>query len=176
MELFHTCGKSEFSFKENHSFSTAESHNKKTKCKHDNKICPTYYKKCMEKSKICQQLIQNNKKNTHFPKCTPESHSMRHFEIIDQEEERIKFVFNKDYLTLDAFGFGMANCCIQITYSSRNITEARSVYDQFSVISSFMAAFSASTAVIDGTLIDWDVRSRIIEQSTDSRNKSENVG
>ena len=85
------------------------------------------------------------------------------------------FYFNKDFLTLDAFGFGMGYTCVQVTYSSRDITEARYVYDSFGVLSPLFLALSASTSVVDSTLIDWDTRWRLIEQSTDSRSSSEYV-
>ena len=83
--------------------------------------------------------------------------------------------FNKNYITLDSFGFGLSNACLQITYSSRNMTEARKIYDSFGVLSSVMTALCASTAVVDSTLIDWDSRLRIIEQSTDTRSEREHV-
>ena len=43
-------------------------------------------------------------------------------------------------------------------------------------ISPFLTALSASSAVIDSALIDWDVRLRIIEQATDTRSKREYKG
>lgn len=90
------------------------------------------------------------------------------------QDEKL-FIFSKDYITLDSFGFGMGNCCIQITYSFRNLFEARKAYDSFSVLSGLLAAFSASTAVVDSALIDWDLRSRMIEQSADCRKPQEYV-
>jgi hypothetical protein len=86
-----------------------------------------------------------------------------------------KFVYNKNYLKLDAFGFGMSNCALHLTFSSRNITECRHAYDTLSVFSSIMGALTASSGVIDGTLTEWDSRMRLIEQCTDSRMQQEYV-
>ena len=109
--------------------------------------------------------------------CTKQKNNLiQEFEIMDKEEtKKNQFVFNKDYITLDSFGFGMGHSCIQMTYSSRNMSEARKMYDFLSVLSGLLTPFSASTAVVDSALIDWDVRSRLIEQSTDSRSRREYV-
>jgi hypothetical protein len=94
---------------------------------------------------------------------------------LDKNSKNRKFVYNKDYLKLDAFGFGMSNCALHLTFSSRDITECRHAYDTLSVFSSIMGALTASSGVIDGTLTDWDSRMRLIEQCTDSRFKDEYV-
>lgn len=126
-------------------------------------------------SEICKKLLEKKKlfKNA----CTKQKKNLiQEFEIMDKEEtKKNQFVFNKDYITLDSFGFGMGHSCIQMTYSSRNMSEARKMYDFLSVLSGLLTPFSASTAVVDSALIDWDVRSRLIEQSTDSRSRREYV-
>ena len=35
-----------------------------------------------------------------------------------------------DHLYMDAMGFGMGCCCLQVTFQACNITEARLLYDQ----------------------------------------------
>lgn len=95
------------------------------------------------------------------------------------EKSMIKIPLYKDIKTskknifLDHFGFGMANTCVQITYSCKNMDEARFLYDQLHVISPFMMSVSASSPIISGKLLDWDNRWKIIEQSVDDRNKRE---
>jgi len=69
----------------------------------------------------------------------------------------------------------MSNCALHLTFSSRNITECRHVYDTMSVFSSLMGALTASSGVIDSTLTEWDSRMRLIEQCTDSRMEKEYV-
>lgn len=137
--------------------------------------CKILQKDCTIKSEICKNLLEKKKLigNCSIQK---ENELINQFEIIDKEEsKKNNFVFNKDYITLDSFGFGMSNSCLQITYSSRNISEARHLYDSMSVLSAVLTPFSASTAVLDSVLIDWDVRMRLIEQSTDSRMEREYV-
>lgn len=154
--------------------STCDSKQNKKTCKHLQ--CPKLQKKCTLESKICQELLKKHQAQTKALLCAEKTDTCAPFEPTDKEEPaRSNFVFNRDYLQLDAFGFGMTNCCLQITFSSRNIAEARHVYDSLSVVSPLMAAFSASTAVVDSVLIDWDVRMRLIEQSTDSRSRAEHV-
>lgn len=153
--------------------STCDSKNNHDNCEFP--TCPKLQKKCTIESKICQELLK--KKETSASAQKPKSqNSLCHFEPTDKlESTRNHFVFNKNYIKLDAFGFGMGNCCLQITYSSRDISEARFVYDSMSILGSPLAALMASTAVVDSVLIDWDVRLRLIEQSTDSRTRAENV-
>jgi hypothetical protein len=137
--------------------------------------CKILQRESAIKSEICKELLEKKKLigNCSLQK---ENELIKQFEIIDKEEpKKNNFVFNKDYITLDSFGFGMSNSCLQITYSSRDISEARHMYDSLSVLSGLLTPFSASTAVLDSALIDWDVRLRMIEQSTDSRMKREYV-
>ena len=143
-------------------------------------ICLNVINKMKEKSKICQGLIEGTHTHTH-KKFENENEldnlscfSERKGSISDNSETG-NFFFNKDFLTLDAFGFGMGFNCVQVTFSSRNITEARYVYDSFAVLGPIFLAQTASTSVVDSTLIDWDARWRLIEQSTDARDRSHYV-
>lgn len=36
-----------------------------------------------------------------------------------------------DHIYMDAMGFGMGCCCLQLTFQSCNVTEARRLYDAF---------------------------------------------
>ena len=35
---------------------------------------------------------------------------------------------------MDAMGFGMGSCCLQVTFQAENLTESRVLYDQLAVI------------------------------------------
>lgn len=72
-------------------------------------------------------------------------------------------------------GNAFSLCCLQVTYSSRNIEEARRVYDFMAVLGGPFAALTASLAVYDSVLIDWDHRWRILEQMCDDRQEKEYV-
>ena len=39
-----------------------------------------------------------------------------------------------DHIYLDAMGFGMGNCCLQMTFQACNICEARILYDQLATL------------------------------------------
>lgn len=43
---------------------------------------------------------------------------------------------------MDAMGFGMGCCCLQITFQAREIHEARRLYDQLAVICPIMVLFT----------------------------------
>lgn len=79
-----------------------------------------------------------------------------------------KFTKEKE-MVLDHFGFGMGCSAIQITFSCKDMDQARWVYDQMHVFAPFAQTLSNSTGVVNGRLLDWDSRWRLIEQSTDCR-------
>lgn len=74
---------------------------------------------------------------------------------------------------LDHFGFGMCNTALQITYSCRDLAQARFAHDMLHVISPFMLVFSSTTFAASHQLLDIDNRFVIIEQSTDDRKQAE---
>ena len=37
----------------------------------------------------------------------------------------------QDHVYMDAMGFGMGCCCLQLTFQACNVTEARRIYDSF---------------------------------------------
>jgi len=76
-------------------------------------------------------------------------------------------------MVLDHFGFGMCNTALQITYSCKNLTQARLAYDLMHTISPFMLVFSSSIFALNGKLTDTDCRFDIIQQSTDDRSPRE---
>jgi glutamate--cysteine ligase catalytic subunit len=74
---------------------------------------------------------------------------------------------------LDHFGFGMCNTALQITYSCKNLTQARIAHDLMHIISPFVLVFSGSVFALNGRLIDSDCRFEVIQQSTDDRSPRE---
>lgn len=145
-------------------------------------ICFDIINKMKENSKICQNLINGAHTHRKFENEKENEKELDNLSCFSEKKDSISnssqtgnFFFNKDFLTLDAFGFGMGFNCVQVTFSSRNITEARYVYDSFAVLGSIFLAQTASTSVVDSTLIDWDARWRLIEQSTDARDRSHYV-
>jgi glutamate--cysteine ligase catalytic subunit len=79
----------------------------------------------------------------------------------------------EDYITLDAMGFGMGCCCLQITFQARGIPEARQLYDQLAVMCPIVMALTASTPIYRGYLSDVDCRWNVISTSVDDRTREE---
>jgi glutamate--cysteine ligase catalytic subunit len=70
---------------------------------------------------------------------------------------------------MDAMAFGMGMSCLQCTFSTRNISHARSLYDQLHVLSPLFLALTAGTPICKGKLSNWDVRWNILSDSVDDR-------
>ena len=45
-----------------------------------------------------------------------------------------------DHIYMDAMGFGMGCCCLQVTFQSCNVTEARRLYDALVPIAPLMVS------------------------------------
>ena len=73
------------------------------------------------------------------------------------------------YIYMDAMAFGMGMCCLQCTFSTKDINHARYLYDNLHVISPMFLALTAGTPILKGKLSDWDVRWNIICDSVDDR-------
>ena len=78
-----------------------------------------------------------------------------------------------DHIYLDAMGFGMGCCCLQVTFQASNIREARVLYDQLTPVCPIAMALSAASPVHRGYLTDRDCRWGIISASVDDRTKEE---
>lgn len=78
-----------------------------------------------------------------------------------------------DHIYMDAMGFGMGCCCLQITFQATNIVEARKLYDQLAPLAPIMLALTAATPLWRGYMGDWDVRWNIVSASVDDRTREE---
>jgi len=74
---------------------------------------------------------------------------------------------------MDAMGFGMGNCCLQVTFQARDLEESRYLYDQMAVLCPIFLALTAGTPILKGLLADTDVRWSVIAQSVDCRTPTE---
>jgi len=70
---------------------------------------------------------------------------------------------------MDAMGFGMGNCSLQVTFSTKNIDSARFLTDQLAVFAPLFLALSAGSPIFKGKLADVDVRWDVISDSVDDR-------
>lgn len=69
--------------------------------------------------------------------------------------------------------FGMGLSCLQCTFSTKNLDNARYIYDQLNVISPLFLALTAGSPFHKGKMADWDVRWNIISSSCDDRTVEE---
>lgn len=74
---------------------------------------------------------------------------------------------------MDAMAFGMGCCCLQVTFQTRSVEEARHLYDHLAVLSPIVMALTASTPFMRGRVADTDVRWSTISQSVDDRPPAE---
>ncbi|CAK1599941.1 unnamed protein product [Parnassius mnemosyne] len=82
-------------------------------------------------------------------------------------------VAEPDCVYMDAMGFGMGCCCLQLTFQACCITEARTLYDQLAPLCPIMLALSAASPIYRGFLTDVDCRWNVIAASVDCRTKEE---
>merc|ERR1712130_294931 len=78
-----------------------------------------------------------------------------------------------DHVYLDAMGFGMGLCCLQLTFQAHSMSEARELYDQLAPLCPIMLALTAASPAHRGYLVDTDCRWDIIAGSVDDRTREE---
>lgn len=77
------------------------------------------------------------------------------------------------HIYLDSMAFGMGMHCLQCTFQTCNLREARSINDGFTVLAPIMLALTAGTPFLRGLVSDCDVRWQVISGSVDDRTPSE---
>ncbi|KDQ57449.1 hypothetical protein JAAARDRAFT_35163 [Jaapia argillacea MUCL 33604] len=78
-----------------------------------------------------------------------------------------------DHIYMDAMGFGMGCCCLQLTFQSCNVEEARRMYDALVPLAPIMLALTASSPLWRGYIADVDCRWNVIAASVDDRTEEE---
>lgn len=78
-----------------------------------------------------------------------------------------------DHVYMDAMGFGMGLCCLQLTFQAESMSEARELYDQLAPLCPIMLALTASSPAHRGILVDRDCRWDVISASVDDRTRAE---
>ncbi|KAA1471786.1 glutamate-cysteine ligase catalytic subunit [Dentipellis sp. KUC8613] len=78
-----------------------------------------------------------------------------------------------DHIYMDAMGFGMGCCCLQLTFQSCNVEEARRMYDALIPIGPIMLALTAASPLWRGYIADVDSRWNVIAGSVDDRTEEE---
>ncbi|EJU04328.1 glutamate-cysteine ligase catalytic subunit, partial [Dacryopinax primogenitus] len=78
-----------------------------------------------------------------------------------------------DHIYMDAMGFGMGCCCLQMTFQACNVDEARRVYDALIPVGPIMLALTAAAPAYRGYLSDVDCRWNVIRDAVDDRTEEE---
>ncbi|KAH9383747.1 hypothetical protein HPB48_025513 [Haemaphysalis longicornis] len=88
----------------------------------------------------------------------------------DQEAELAAL---PNHVYMDAMGFGMGNCCLQLTLQASNMLEAMRLYDQLANLCPIMMALGASSPIFRGYLVESDCRFDVISAAVDDRTDDE---
>lgn len=70
---------------------------------------------------------------------------------------------------MDAMGFGMGCCCLQVTFQARDVIESRVLYDQLAMLCPVFLALTAASPIFKGLLVGTDARWDVIAGSVDDR-------
>ena len=77
------------------------------------------------------------------------------------------------YITMDAMGFGMGCCSLQVTIASDSLEDCLKIYDQLIPLAPLFLLLTSNTPIHRGKLSDYDNRWIVISQSVDDRTEEE---
>ena len=80
---------------------------------------------------------------------------------------------NPGFITMDAMGFGMGCCSLQVTIASDTLEDCIKIYDQLIPLAPLFLILSSSSPIHRGKLSDYDNRWIIISKSVDDRTEEE---
>lgn len=93
--------------------------------------------------------------------------------LFPEDREAAEGAALPDHIYMDAMGFGMGCCCLQVTFQACSVAEARTVYDQLVPIGPLMLALTAASPAYRGYLADVDCRWNVISAAVDDRTREE---
>ncbi|KAG8864529.1 hypothetical protein FRB96_005032 [Tulasnella sp. 330] len=93
--------------------------------------------------------------------------------VYKEDSEAKNGAAKPDSIYLDAMGFGMGCCCLQITFQASSVEEAQTVYDALVPVGPIMLALTAASPAYRGYLADVDCRWNVIAGSVDDRTEEE---
>ena len=94
-------------------------------------------------------------------------------DLFPEDREAKAGAAKPDHIYMDAMGFGMGCCCLQVTFQACSIQEARTVYDQLIPVGPIMLALTAASPAYRGYLADVDCRWNVISAAVDDRTPEE---
>ncbi len=77
------------------------------------------------------------------------------------------------YINMDAMGFGMGCCSLQVTIGCDSLDDSLKIYDQLIPLAPLFLILSSSTPIHKGKLSEYDNRWLIISKSVDDRTEEE---
>lgn len=123
------------------------------------------------KSKVAINMPVFYDENTPRPFNDPTVDYDRH--LYPEDDDVRNGAVMEGHIYMDAMGFGMGCCCLQITFQAKNIVEARTLYDQLCPLGPIMMALTANTPIFKGFLADVDARWNVISGAVDDRTEEE---
>ena len=75
----------------------------------------------------------------------------------------------ENHIYIDSSLFGFACCGLQVTVQTKNLGEARKLYDQLLPMGPILLALTAATPMAKGFLTDTDIRWNTIAAAVDDR-------
>lgn len=90
-------------------------------------------------------------------------------ELFDSDKEPWIGASKPGFIYMDSMGFGMGSSCLQITMQTKNISQARYLYDSLAPIAPIMLSLSAAAPIFKGFLVDQDVRWNVVSGAVDDR-------
>ena len=79
----------------------------------------------------------------------------------------------KNIIEADAMAFGMGCNCLQVTFNTADLKEARYLYDQLIVLAPLLLSLTAASPFFKGQIMNHDTRWSIVSQSVDDRTEEE---
>ncbi|WFD43367.1 glutamate--cysteine ligase [Malassezia psittaci] len=122
-------------------------------------------------SKVCINVPIYHDKNTPSPFIDPLIPYDR--KLFPEDVEAKLGAARPDHIYMDAMGFGMGCCCLQVTMQAYDVDQARKLYDQLIPITPLLLAVSAASPVYRGYLADVDCRWNVVSGSVDDRTCAE---
>lgn len=89
------------------------------------------------------------------------------------KDAEAKVASKPNHVYMDACGFGMGCCCLQVTFQATHLEEAKVLYDQLAPLAPIALALSAASPVYRGILTDRDCRWDVISRAMDDRTREE---
>lgn len=90
-----------------------------------------------------------------------------------ESTESLHKIIKPDHIYMDSMCFGMGCCCLQVTFQTTDILQAKNLYDQLIPMGPIMLSLTAASPAYKGYLSDQDCRWNVISRCVDDRTPEE---